>query len=255
GVYGVEGVDRAQLEQEFTKLSSLGVNLVVQNVMLQEDNSDPNYPGWKQYYAAAVRHDIRLIPVLWDPRKSQTVWDWNAAKREFELDVRRYPNSPAARFLQFLRKDPAYLRHTFAVFSFHEPFNPENGQAQRTVEQQRKLWRQIHQEEFPNGGLQLYGESITHVNGCENGCVDYAANSLFSFSYCSGAPRYSALTLVTNAATGIGIGYDRCIASKEGAIQRGKEQLDFFRKRSRSAPPAPDGTYTRFLILVQSYVE
>src|SRR4029450_3538051 len=40
------GIDRARLEQEFTQLSSLGINLVVQNVMLNEDNSDSRYPGW-----------------------------------------------------------------------------------------------------------------------------------------------------------------------------------------------------------------
>src|SRR5262245_55799630 len=140
GAYGVSGIDSARLEQEFTQLSSLGINLVIQNVMLDEDNSDPRYPGWKQYYAAAIRHDIRLIAVLWDPSKDQSVWNWNAANGEFELDASRYPNSPGARFLRFLRKDPANLSHTFAIYSFHEPFNPDNGRAQRTVAQQRKLW-------------------------------------------------------------------------------------------------------------------
>src|SRR5262245_9252576 len=140
GVYAVSAIDPARLEQEFTQLSSLGVNMVIQNVSLDEDNSDPRSPGWKQYYAAAIRHDIRLIAVLWDPSKDQSVWNWNAANGEFELDASRYPNSPGARFLRFLRKDPANLSHTFAIYSFHEPFNPDNGRAQRTVAQQRKLW-------------------------------------------------------------------------------------------------------------------
>ncbi len=255
GVYGVESVERARIEQDFSALSSRGVNLVVQNVLLQENTGDPLHPGWRGHYEAAVRHGIRLIPILWDGSKGQTVFAWNAARGEFELDIDRYPNSPAARFLQFLRDNPTFLSHTFALFSFHEPFNDENGAAQRTVAQNRKLWQQIHQEEFPNGDLKVYGESITHVNGCENGCVDYAANSLFSFSYCSGAPRYSALTLVPSAATGINIWYDRCITNKDVAVQRGIEQIDFFRKHSHDAPPAPDGTYTKFLILIQSYVE
>src|SRR5262245_62437983 len=41
GVYAVSAIDPARLEQEFTQLSSLGVNMVIQNVSLDEDNSDP----------------------------------------------------------------------------------------------------------------------------------------------------------------------------------------------------------------------
>src|SRR5262245_8212871 len=253
GVYGVSGIDRARLEQEFTQLPSLGINLVIQNVMFEEDNSDPRYPCWKQYYAAAIRHNISLIPVLWDPRKDQTVWDWSAASGEFELDASRYPNSPAARFLRFLRKDPAYLSHTFAVFSFHEPFNPENGHAQRTVAQQRKLWRQIHQDQFPNGELKLYGESITHVSGCENGCADYAGLGVFSFASCNGKPLYSAIDVVP-APQGVDFSTQLCVTSASEAIQRVKAYLDAMYSRSHDAPPAPDGTFTTFLPLIQTFV-
>src|SRR5262245_56140428 len=253
GVYGVSGIDRARLEQEFTQLPSLGINLVIQNVMLEEDNSDPRYPGWKQYYAAAIRHNIRLIAVLWDPSKDQSTWNWNAANAEFELDARRYPNSPGARFLQFLRKDPAYLSYTFAVYSFHEPFNRDNGPAQRTVAQQRKLWRQIHQDQFPNGELQLYGEGITHVNGCENGCADYAGLGVFSFVSCSGNPPYSAVDVV-RASQGVDFSTKLCSTSAAEVIQRAKAMLDTMYTRSHAAPPASDGTFTRFLPLIQTFV-
>src|SRR5262245_20582594 len=254
GVYGVQSIERSQLEAEMTELQARGINLIVQNVMLRRDNPDPRYPGWKQYYEAAVRHGIRLIPVLWDPSKNQTVWDWDATANNFELDVNRYPNSPCAQFVKFLKDNPKYLQYTHSMYSFHEPFNPENGTAQRTVAQQRTLRRQIH-DLFPNGSLKLYGESITHRIGCENGCVDYAANSLFSFSDCSGVPRYSALVLHANAATGIDIWYDRCIADRATVIQRGRDQIDYFYNHSHVAPPAPDGSYTKFLVLIQTYVE
>jgi len=253
GAYGVSGINPARLEQEFTQLSSLGINLVVQNVMLDEDNSDPQYPGWKQYYAAAIRHNIRLIAVLWDPSKDQSVWNWNAASGEFELDASRYPNSPGARFLQFLRSNPAYLSLTFAVYSFHEPFNPDNGRAQRTVAQQRKLWRQIHQDQFPNGELKLYGESITHVNGCENGCADYAGIGVFSFVSCNGKPLYAAVDVVP-APRGVDVATRLCVTSAAEVIQRAKAMLDAMYTRSHAAPPAPDGTFTKFLPLIQTFV-
>src|SRR5215469_10943122 len=76
GVYGVWGIDPAHLEQEFSTLQSLGINLVVMNIGLEESNLDPSYPGWTQFYDAAARHNLQLIAILWDPSKDQTVWNW-----------------------------------------------------------------------------------------------------------------------------------------------------------------------------------
>jgi hypothetical protein len=250
GVYGVWGIDPAHLEQEFSTLQSSGINLVVLNIGLDESNLDPNYPGWTQFYDAAERHDLQLIAILWDPSKDQTVWNWTGS--EFKVDPAMYPTDPGAHFFAFLKADPSRMAHTFAVYTFHEPFNPENGNAQRTVAQQRKLWQQVHAL-FPHGEVQLYGESITHVNGCENGCTDYAGLGVYSFSSCGEKALYSIVDVVP-APQGVDFSTTLCQTSAAEVIQRAKAMLDAMYTRSHNAPPAPDGTFTKFLPLIQTFV-
>jgi hypothetical protein len=220
------------------------------NIGLEESNLDPSYPGWTQVYDAAERHDLQLIAILWDPSKDQTVWNWTGS--EFKVDPAKYPTDPGALFFAFLKADPSRMAHTFAVYTFHEPFNPENGNAQRTVAQQRKLWQQVHAL-FPRGDVQLYGESITQVNGCENGCADYAGIGVYSFSSCGGKALYSIVNMVP-APQGVDFSWTLCQPSAAEVIQRAKAMLDAMYTRSHNAPPAPDGTFTKFLPLIQTFV-
>lgn len=243
-IYGMHDVGKQ--DSELVQMKSLGINTIVQTLPLDER-------GWKQSYDQVVRHGTQLIPILWDGSKDQTVWDWNAEDKEFELDIKKYPRSTSARFLDFLRKNPDCLSHTAAVYSFHEPFNPENGKAQRTVEQNRKLWQQIHQEEFPNGELKVYGESVTHQAGCENGAVDYEGTGLFSFSTVRGKPMYSTLNYKTRGPSGITTWMNTGIADKDQAIREALAQIDFFLDRALKAPPAPDGSRTKFIYLIQTF--
>ena len=146
GWEGVYMVEFAQPE-DFADLRSRGVRQVLQNVTLDPD-------VWEKHYSAAVKHDVKLIPVLWGTH--QPAWQCNEKNGEWELGVDKYPASTGARFLEFLRNNPRHLAHTFAVYSFHEPMNPEN-QVLVSPDKQRKFWQQIHNEQFPNGRLKIYG--------------------------------------------------------------------------------------------------
>ena len=248
GVYGAWSLDEGNEDAEMAQLESLGINLVIANVGLDETNLDPNFPGWTQYYDSAIAHHINLIPILWDPSKNQTVWNWTGS--EFKVDPAKYPTDPGAHFFAWLHQDPERLSHTFAVYSFHEPFNSQNGQAQRTVFQNQTLWTQVHAL-FPD--VKLYGESITHVDGCENGCTDYAGLGVYSFSLCAGKPAYSAVDVVP-APQGVDFSTELCVTSEAEVIQRAKAMLDAMYTRSHDATPAPDGTFSKFLPLIQTFV-
>jgi len=158
---------------------------------------------------------------------------------------------PGAQFLSFLQANPAFKAHTFAVYSFHEPFNPNNGNAQRSVLQNQTLWKQFHA--MFGDSLPLYGESITHVDGCENGCVDYAGLGVYSFASCGGKPLYAAVDVVP-AADGVDFSTEVCITSVAEGIQRATAMLDAMYNRSHHAPPASDGTFTKFLPLIQTFL-
>jgi hypothetical protein len=249
GVYGAWGIFAGRLASEMATLNSLGINTVVQNIGLDQSNPDPDFPGWQQFYDAAVQNGINLIPILWDGSKNQTVWNWTGS--EFKLDINKYPTDPGAQFLAFLQANPDFKAHTFAVYSFHEPFNPENGNAQRSVLQNQTLWSQFHA--MFGDSLPLYGESITHVDGCENGCADYAGLGVYSFASCSGTPLYTAVDVVP-AADGVDFSTELCVTSAAEVIQRATAMLDAMYNRSHDAPPASDGTFTKFLPLIQTFV-
>src|SRR5262245_2033026 len=249
GVYGAWGIFEGRLASEMATLKSLGINTVVQNIGLAQSKPDPHFPGWQQFYDAAVQNGINLIPILWDGSKNQSVWNWTGS--EFKLDIHKYPTDPGAQFLSFLQANPTPHTHTVAVYSVHEPFNPGNGNAQRSVLQNQTLWKQFHA--MFGDSLPLYGESITHVDGCENGCVDYAGLGVYSFASCSGKPLYAAVDVVP-AADGVDFSTELCVTSAAEVIQRATAMLDAMYNRSHNAQPAPDGTFTKFLPLIQTFV-
>ena len=248
GLYSVHAIEAAKYESEFTTLASLGMNTVVMNIGLDESNLDPNYPGWVQFYNSAIRHNLNLIAILWDPSKDQSVWNWTGT--QFQIDAKQYPTDPGAHFLAWLHQDPARIAHTVAVYTFHEPFNPQNGNAQRSVLQNQTLWKQVHAL-YPD--VKLYGESISHVHGCENGCADYVGIGVFSFASCNGKPLYSAVDVVP-ARQGVDFSTGLCQTSAAEVIQRARAMLDAMYTWSHGAPPAPDGTFTKFLPLIQTFV-
>src|SRR4030095_10613786 len=97
GVYGAWGILVGRLASEMATLRSLGVNTVIQNIGPDESNLDPDFPGWVQFYNAALQNDMNVIPILWDGSKNQTVWNWTGS--EFKLDIHKYPTHRGARFL------------------------------------------------------------------------------------------------------------------------------------------------------------
>ncbi len=131
--------------EDYDELVSRGINLVVNNITTE--------PGeWDRYYHAVVERDLDIIPILWGA--DQTAWIWNQASNEWELDINKYPNSIGARFLQYLRDHPNSLQHTYAIYAFHEPFNPENPKLV-SPDKIQKFWQQIHEEEFPDRTLRV----------------------------------------------------------------------------------------------------
>ena len=248
GVYGAWSVDESSVEPSFTTLESLGINLVIANIGLDESNADPNFPGWQQWYASAVAHNLNLIPILWDGGQNQTVWHWTGS--EFKLDISKYPTDPGAQFLNFLQTNPIYKAHTFAVFSFHEPFNPQNP-GQRTVLQSQTLWTQFHA--MFGDTLPLYGESAINVNGCANGCVDYAGLGVYNFASCGGQPLYADVDEVS-ASDGIDFSTQLCVTSEAETIQRAGAMLDAVYNYSHTSPPAPNGSFTKIVPLIQTFV-
>ena len=226
-------------------LKARGINVVLQNV-----THDP--ANWRALYDAAVKQKIRLIPILWGV--DQAAWQWDAKQREWELDIGKYPDGVGPKFLQFLRSDARYLAATFALYSFHEPHNPETSEGMVDAERLRKFWRQIHEELFPGNRLKIYGESVAWHRDCRNGCVDYDALSLYPFATVKGESRYRPL----HWAGGKGIGGMQIwpgppTADRERAMENGRSVIDRFHQSISTAPAAPDGSRTKIIVLIQTY--
>ena len=229
-VYGVEFAEPA----DFSDLRSRGVNTILSVVGTSQTS-------WDTYYQAAVSNNIKLIPMLWG--SGQTIWTWNSNAAEWELSINRYPNSIGAQFLNFLRNNPADLNQTFAVYGFHEPFNPQNPGGMVSVDQQRRFWQQIHNEEFPGRQLNIYSEDISHA--CPNGCADYDHLTLYNFANCDGG--------IYRNLNSNGVGYSSCTNSQTEAINTSRAHLDWYYNNIHTANPAPDGTYTKLIALPQTF--
>ena len=242
GAYGAQYPDI----EDYAQLSSRGINLVVNNITTE--------PGeWERYYRAILEQDLEIIPVLWG--SDQTAWTWNQQAEEWELDIKRYPDSSGAQFLQFLRAHPDYLEHTYAIYAFHEPFNPENP---RRIDPNRlrKFWLQIHEEEFPHQGLMIYGESISWNRTCANGCVDYDAIGLYNFTDCwiGGLLKYRIIRAVPGI-DGLSIRSGSCTFNRRTMIRAGKALIDALYDFTQQSTPAPDGSRTKIFALIQTFAQ
>ncbi|OGO34547.1 MAG: hypothetical protein A2W35_05995 [Chloroflexi bacterium RBG_16_57_11] len=232
--------------EDYNELSSRGINLVVNNITTE--------PGeWERYYRAIVEQNLEIIPVLWGA--DQTAWTWNKEAEEWEIDINRYPNSRGAQFLQFLKEHPAFLEHTYAIYAFHEPFNPENPKLV-SPSRIRKFWLQIHEEEFPNQRLLIYGESVSWNSACANGCVDFDAIGLYNFTKCGlgGFGKYRIIEAVP-AKDGLLIRPGSCTSDRQRIIRAGEDLIDALYGFAQQSPPAPDGSRTSFFALIQTFAQ
>ncbi len=160
--------------EDFPILASYGINTLL--VDLEADGSD-----WEVTYDAAIQTNLRLIPLIWG--NDQSIWAWNIAAQEWELNQSRYPYSTGAQFLGFLRHRPDYLAQTFAIYGFHEPLNSELGFV--SCQQMAKFYQQITQEEFPEKNLFVYSEDLVlgwpDSENCRSGIQDYEVHTLYPF--------------------------------------------------------------------------
>jgi hypothetical protein len=229
--------------EDFGELRSRGVRQVLLNVTL-------NPEAWEACYAGAVKHDLSLIPVLWGPQ--QTAWKWNEGNAEWELSAEKYPASTGARFLEFLRKNARYLAHTFAVYSFHEPMNPEN-EVLVNPDKQKKFWQQIHAEEFPGGSLKVYGEDVTWHEECKNGCVDYDSITLYHFARSGKHDIYRPVHIEKHGPVGIRTWADPPTPDRTNAIENGKRVIDVYRDAVLRAPTSSGNSRTEYVVLIQTF--
>jgi len=225
GVYGVEFANTS----DFPDLAGRGVNTVLLTVGTAESN-------WKSYYDAAVSNNIKLIPMIWG--NNQTAWVWNSTAGEWELNITKYPNSIGAKFINFLKTNPAYLARTRYLYAFHEPFNPQGSTVPLTRLQ--KFWIQIHEQEFPNNQLKLYGEG--YLPGNINGSVDVAHIGAYNFAYNGSTAGY-------RPGSRNGSAYGPFTADLNEATAATADNIDWYYNTTHSASPAPDGSYAKWLFL------
>jgi len=161
--------------EDFDLLMQLGINTVLVEL-------DANGDDWQTTYEAAIRHRLRIIPMIWNQDADQSIWQWDEARNEWQLDRNRYPESRGAAFLGFLKDHPRYFAQTFAIYSFHEPlWQPE----QTSPERMKVFYRQITEEIFPEG-VYVYGEDITmgweQSDECLTGVLDFESHNVYPFA-------------------------------------------------------------------------
>ncbi len=160
--------------EDFGRVASWGINTVLVDLELAESD-------WVRHYEAAIQHRLKVIPLIWGD--NQSVWVWNERSGEWELNVSRYPSSAGARFLQFLRDNPRYLKQTFAIYGFHEPLaEPERSGCERL----KKFYQQITREEFPDGSVRVYHEDFSmgwhDSDRCRGEITDYESHNIYPFA-------------------------------------------------------------------------
>lgn len=241
---GVHFANYVEVE-DLPTLQKLGINAVV-----MELGKKPQH--WRMTYDACIKHQIKLVPVLWG--KGQSIWKWNGKAEEWELDVRKYSKSLGAKFMGFLRENPGYLRQTFAVYSFHEPwYIPDDGKRAGTVRpaRLRKFWQQVR--EMFSGKLKVYGEEVSWAPECKNGCVDYDYVTLYSFASRDGKPVYRPGGRKLVGKFGIDGAHGPVELNREKVKQKERQQIALMHQSIRTAPAAADGTRTKLIALMGTF--
>lgn len=236
--------------EDLPVLKKLGINTV-----LMEFDKNPN--SWTRAYDAIVTNDLHVVPVLWG--KHQSIWNWNKPASEWELDEAKYPKSPGAKFISFLKENEQYRAATFAVYSFHEPWYIPDGETGKkrkrkgtvTPEKQKKFWSQIRS--IFQGHVKVYGEEVTWVPECKNGCVDYDYVTLYSFAKCGGKTAFRPGGRFQVGETGLDGSQAPCQLSREQAKQQEREQIALMHRLIQAAPKAADGTRTKLIALMGTF--
>jgi len=227
--------------EDFELLAQRGINTVL--IELEADGTD-----WEATYAAAIRHGLRVIPLIWDPQADQSIWRWDDHRNEWQLDPDDYPQSAGAAFLRFLKDRPAYFEQTFAIYSFHEPlWHPERtGPARMKV-----FYRQITEEIFPGGSVRVYGEDITmgwpQSDECLTGVLDYETHNVYPFVD-TPQGRYRPFDVDCNC-------YGEPTNDRSATIRAELDCLDERLRRYASAEPAATGRRPQPIVLLQTFVD
>ena len=230
---------------DLERLERLGINTVLVELEKRPES-------WPKVFDAVAKHNMRLVPVLWG--KHQSIWKWNKREAEWELDLNRYPKSTGAKFLDLLRTQPKYLRHTFAIYSFHEPwYLPDTGKRKGTVQpdRQRKFWQQIRK--MFDGKLKVYGEEVSWVPECKNGCVDYDYVTLYSFARSGDRFGYSPGGRFLVGKSGIDGSQADFQLDPQAAIEQEVDQIKLMHDAIQAAPAAPDGSRTKLIALIGTF--
>ncbi len=231
--------------EDLPTVKQLGVNVVLME--LEKAGND-----WRDKYQAVVENNLKVIPILWG--KNQSIWKWNRSASEWELDPSKYKHA-GAKFINFLKQNDLFREHTFAIYSFHEPwYIPDTGKRKGCVEpeRQRKFWEQIKQ--LFDAQVKVYGEEVTWTPQCKNGCVDYDYVTLYSFAKdSSGKSIYRPGGRHLVGKTGIDGSQAPPQPGREQAIKQEREQIARMHQAIQDAPAAPDGTRTKLIALMGTF--
>ena len=227
--------------EDFDLLARRGINTVLVEL-------DAHGEDWQATYEAAVRHRLRVIPLIWDQDAEQSIWRWDEARKEWQLDRNRYPESIGAAFLGFLRDHPAYFAQTFAIYSFHEPlWQPKKTDPERL----KAFYRQITEDIFPGGSVRVYGEDITmgwkESDECLTGVLDYETHNVYPFAN-TPKGRYRPFNVIGNH-------YDPPTDDRKATIQAELACLDERLHRYASAPLGRTGRRPEPIVLIQTFVD
>lgn len=226
----------AQID-DFKILADRGINTLL--VDLSADGSD-----WKAIYDAAIKHNLRLIPLIWG--KDQAVWKWNRKAKEWELNPKKYPKSKGAKFIAFLKNNPKYLDQTFAIYGFHEPLHKPKKTGPEVL---KKFYQQITEEEFPGGKLAVYGEDITmgwpDSDACLTGVLDYETHNVYPFAK-SETGNYRPFDVKINY-------FGPATSDFDKVLKASIAKLDHRLKRYANAEPSATGRRPKPIVLIQSF--
>ena len=222
---------------DFATVAGWGINTLLVDL-------EPTESDWIRHYESAISHRVRLIPLIWGD--NQSIWGWNETAREWELSIKRYPNSIGARFLNFLRTHPRYLKQTFAIYGFHEPLaDPERTGCERL----KKFYRQITSEEFSNGELKVYNEDFSmgwpDSDACLAEITDYESHNIYPFAN-NETGIYRPFNVNTQE-------YDPPTNDRLRTLDAEIAALDGRLERWANAPLPPAAPRPKFIVLLQTF--
>lgn len=223
---------------DFPLMKKLNINTV-----LVEPGKDAG--GWRATYEAAIQHDLLIVPLIWG--RDQSIWQWNEAAKEWELNARRYPGSVGARFIRFLQDNPRYQDQTFAIYSFHEPL----AQPDRTGPSRlKKFYQQITEEVFKGRDMRVYGEDMTFVwprgHECLTGVLDYEVHTCYPFAH-SDQGRYRPFLPQGH--------YGRATSDLEKVLDLQRQTIELQLNNIQKAKPAQNGRRPRLIVILQAFVD